>query len=68
MKPILILGTSIVNLALISYSIAVITEQRRHVLSSKVPSYYGACGSSEVQKAKYLKVFTGIPAWPISGG
>ena len=36
MKTILILGTSIVNLALISYSIAVITEQRRHALSSRV--------------------------------
>ena len=36
MKTILIIGTSIVNLALISYSIAVITEQRRHTLSKKV--------------------------------
>ena len=36
MKTILILGTSIVNLALISYSIAVITEQRKHALSKKV--------------------------------
>ena len=36
MKTILILGTSIVNLALISYSIAVITEQRRHTLSSRI--------------------------------
>ena len=36
MKTILILGTSIVNLALISYSIAVITELRKHALSKKV--------------------------------
>ena len=36
MKTILILGTSIVNLALISYSIAVITEQRKHALSKRV--------------------------------
>jgi hypothetical protein len=36
MKTILIIGTSIVNLALISYSIAVITEQRKHALSKKV--------------------------------
>ena len=36
MKPILILATSIVNLALVSYSIAIITEQVRHQISSRV--------------------------------
>jgi hypothetical protein len=33
MKPILIAGTIIVNLALIFYSIAIITEQRKHRIS-----------------------------------
>ena len=36
MKPILIAGTIIVNLALISYSIAVITEQRKHRITRQV--------------------------------
>ena len=36
MKPVLIAGTTIVNLALISYSIAVITEQRRHRVTPRV--------------------------------
>ncbi len=36
MKPVLIAGTTIVNLALISYSIAVITEQRRHRVIPRV--------------------------------
>ncbi len=36
MKPVLIAGTAIVNLALISYSIAVITEQRRHRVIPRV--------------------------------
>lgn len=36
MKPILIAGTIIVNLALISYSIAVISEQRLHRVTARV--------------------------------
>ena len=36
MKPVLIVATTIVNLALVSYSIAVITEQVRHTLSKRV--------------------------------
>jgi hypothetical protein len=36
MKPVLIFATTIVNLALVSYSIAVITEQVRHTLSRRV--------------------------------
>ena len=36
MKPVLIAGTTIVNLALSSYSIAVITEQRRHRVIPRV--------------------------------
>ncbi len=36
MKPVLIAGTTIVNLALISYSIAVITEQRHHSVIPRV--------------------------------
>ena len=36
MKTILIIGTAIVNLALIFYSIGIITEQRKHRISRKV--------------------------------
>jgi uncharacterized repeat protein (TIGR03987 family) len=36
MKPVLIAGTIIVNLALISYSIGVITEQRKHRVTTMV--------------------------------
>jgi hypothetical protein len=36
MKQILILATTIVNLALVCYSIAIITEQVRHSISSRV--------------------------------
>jgi hypothetical protein len=36
MKPVLIVATTIVNLALLAYSIAVITEQVRHTLSRRV--------------------------------
>lgn len=34
MKTILIFGSAIVTLALISYTIAIITEQRKHVISN----------------------------------
>ena len=36
MKTVLIFATSIVNLALISYSIGIITEQRKHKISKRV--------------------------------
>lgn len=36
MKPILIAGTIIVNLALVSYSIAIITEQQKHRVTKRV--------------------------------
>ena len=36
MNPILIAGTSIVNLALIAYSIAIISEQRKKLVTNKV--------------------------------
>jgi len=36
MKPILIAGSLIVNFALIAYSIAIITEQRKKILSKNV--------------------------------
>ncbi|NVO19046.1 MAG: hypothetical protein HXX13_05065 [Bacteroidetes bacterium] len=36
MKPILIAGISIVNLALISYSVAIITQSRKKILSRTV--------------------------------
>jgi hypothetical protein len=36
MKPVLIAGTTIVNLALIFYSIGIITEQVRHTISKRV--------------------------------
>ncbi|MCM2272337.1 MAG: hypothetical protein NDJ18_07280 [candidate division Zixibacteria bacterium] len=36
MKPVLIAGTIIVNLALVSYSIAVISEQRGHQVTPRV--------------------------------
>jgi len=39
MKPILIAGTTIVNLALIFYSIAIITEQRKHRISKFILSF-----------------------------
>ncbi len=39
MKPILIAGTTIVNLALIAYSIGIITEQRTHRVSPRVISF-----------------------------
>lgn len=42
MKPILIIGTTIVNLALISYSIGIITEQFRHTLSKRVLGFVTA--------------------------
>ncbi len=39
MKPILLAGTIIVTAALISYSIAIITEQRRHFISNRVLTF-----------------------------
>ena len=39
MKPILLIGTSIVNLALISYSIALITEQRKRLATNFVLTF-----------------------------
>lgn len=39
MKPILIIGTTIVNLALVFYSIAVITEQRKKVTNNMVMTF-----------------------------
>ncbi len=36
MKPILVAGTIIVNFALLSYSIGIITEQRRHKVTRNV--------------------------------
>ncbi len=36
MKPILIAGTIIVTFALISYSVAVLTEQRKHLVTNRV--------------------------------
>ena len=39
MKPILLFGTTIVNLALISYSIALITEQRKRLASNFVLTF-----------------------------
>ena len=39
MKPVLLAGTIIVNLALISYSIAIITEQRKKVVSNTVLNF-----------------------------
>jgi hypothetical protein len=39
MKPVLIAGMTIVNLALISYAIGVITEQRRHRVTSAVVGF-----------------------------
>ncbi|HKK21953.1 MAG TPA: hypothetical protein VJ983_10810 [candidate division Zixibacteria bacterium] len=36
MKPILLTGTIIVTAALLSYSIAILTEQRRHHITSRV--------------------------------
>ena len=39
MKPILLFGTTIVNLALISYSIALITEQRKRLATNFVLTF-----------------------------
>lgn len=39
MKPVLLAGTIIVNIALISYSIAIITEQRKKIVSNTVLSF-----------------------------
>lgn len=39
MKPILIAGTAIVNLALLSYTIGIITEQIKHVISKRVITF-----------------------------
>ena len=39
MKPVLLAGTIIVNFALISYSIAIITEQRKKVVNNTVLSF-----------------------------
>lgn len=42
MKPILVAGTIIVNLALISYSIAIISEQRGHKVTPRVLRFLSA--------------------------
>jgi len=39
LKPILLAGTIIVNLALICYSIGVISEQRSHIVSRRVITF-----------------------------
>jgi hypothetical protein len=42
MKTVLIVATAIVNLALLSYSIAILTEQIRHRLSGRVMGFVSA--------------------------
>lgn len=42
MKPVLIAGTIIVNLALICYTIGIITEQRRHQVTASVLAFLTA--------------------------
>ena len=39
MKTILMIGSTVVTLALISYSIAIITEQRRHLITNFVLAF-----------------------------
>jgi hypothetical protein len=39
MRPILLVGTTIVNLALISYSVAIITEQRKKIINNKILTF-----------------------------
>lgn len=39
MKPVLLAGTIIVNFALIAYSIAIITEQRKKIVTNTVLSF-----------------------------
>ena len=39
MNKLLMIGTSVVNLALIFYSISIITEQRKHIISKRVITF-----------------------------
>jgi hypothetical protein len=39
MNKLLLIGTSVVNIALIFYSISIITEQRRHIITKNVLNF-----------------------------
>lgn len=42
MSPILVAGTAIVHLALIAYTVGIVTEQRRHQVTRRVVSFLTA--------------------------
>jgi hypothetical protein len=67
MKTILIIGTSIVNLALISYSIAVITEQRKHALSKRVLVFLSVGLTFDITATILMIIGSENPAFTLHG-
>jgi len=67
MKTILIIGTGIVNLALISYSIAVITEQKKHSLSKGVLAFLSAGLIFDITATILMIIGSENPAFTLHG-
>ncbi|MFC2116486.1 hypothetical protein ACFLTU_08415 [Bacteroidota bacterium] len=67
MKTILIFGTSIVNLALISYSIGIITEQRKHKISPRVLRFLSLGLFFDITATILMIIGSENPAFTIHG-
>jgi hypothetical protein len=67
MKPILILATTIVNLALVCYSIAIITEQVRHRISSRVMIFITAGLVFDITATILMIIGSENPAFTLHG-
>lgn len=67
MKTILIFATTIVNLALIFYSIAIITEQVKHKISSRVLTFLSVGLTFDITSTVLMIMGSENPAFTIHG-
>ena len=67
MKTIIIFATTIVNLALISYSIAIITEQVKHRISSRVLTFFSMGLTFDITATILMIIGSENPAFTIHG-
>jgi hypothetical protein len=67
MKTILIIATTIVNLALISYSIGIITEQVKHKISTRVLSFLSMGLAFDITATVLMIIGSENPAFTIHG-
>jgi hypothetical protein len=67
MKPVLVAGTTIVNLALISYSIGIITEQRKHLVNRRVLGFVTAGLAFDITATVLMIIGSENPAFTLHG-